>query len=333
MTKLMLLCKTLAVLPALEGVDMPEAFKFPDEIEAKVEFDDGTDIEIEIEDDTPERDRGRKPLSHEVADPTDEEIESYSDKVKNRIKELTHARHDERRNKEAVLREKQELERLAQHLVEENKQLKTNVYKGQEAVIEGAKQKAAGELDTARRRLKEAQESYDNDAIIAAQEAVMDAKFRVEQIKNYRPAPLQEEENRVQTTQIQPEKAPPDEKTLRWQAKNQWFGQDGFEEYTSYALGLHKKLVQNGVDPRSEQYFEQIDARMRSTFPEVFSGSRRSTSGEAQRRPTTVVASASRSTSGGKVRLTTTQVALAKKFGLTPQQYAVQVAKLESQNG
>jgi hypothetical protein len=312
---------------------MPEAFKFPDEIEAKVEFDDGTDIEIEIEDDTPERDRGRKPLSHEVADPTDEEIESYSDKVKNRIKELTHARHDERRNKEAVLREKQELERLAQHLVEENKQLKTNVYKGQEAVIEGAKQKAAGELDTARRRLKEAQESYDNDAIIAAQEAVMDAKFRVEQIKNYRPAPLQEEENRVQTTQIQPEKAPPDEKTLRWQAKNQWFGQDGFEEYTSYALGLHKKLVQNGVDPRSEQYFEQIDARMRSTFPEVFSGSRRSTSGEAQRRPTTVVASASRSTSGGKVRLTTTQVALAKKFGLTPQQYAVQVAKLESQNG
>jgi hypothetical protein len=312
---------------------MPEAFKFPDEIEAKVEFDDGTDIEIEIEDDTPERDRGRKPLSHEVADPTDEEIESYSDKVKNRIKELTHARHDERRNKEAVLREKQELERLAQHLAEENKQLKTNVYKGQEAVIEGAKQKAAGELENARRRLKEAQESYDNDAIIAAQEAVMDAKFRVEQIKNYRPAPLQTEENQVQTPQIQPQQAEPDEKTLRWQAKNQWFGSDGFEEYTSYALGLHKKLVQNGVDPRSEQYFEQIDARMRSTFPEVFSGSRRSTSGEAQRRPTTVVASASRSTSGGKVRLTTTQVALAKKYGLTPQQYAAEVVKLERQNG
>jgi len=312
---------------------MPEAFKFPDEIDTRTDADDGNDIEIEIEDDTPERDRGRKPLSHEVADPTDEEIESYSDKVKSRIKELTHARHDERRSKETVLREKQELERLAGQLIEENKQLKTNVYKGQEAVIEGAKQKAAGELENARRNLKQAQESYDNDAIIAAQEAVMDAKFRMEQIKNYRPAPLQEDENRVQTTQIQPEKAPPDEKTLRWQAKNQWFGQDGFEEYTSYALGLHKKLVQNGVDPRSEQYFEQIDARMKSTFPEVFSGGRRSTSGETQRRPTTVVASASRSTSGGKVRLTTTQVALAKKFGLTPQQYAVQVAKLESQNG
>jgi len=312
---------------------MPEAYKFPDEIDTRTDADDGNDIEIEIEDDTPERDRGRKPLSHEVADPTDEEIESYSDKVKSRIKELTHARHDERRSKETVLREKQELERLAGQLIEENKQLKTNVYKGQEAVIEAAKQKAQLELDTARRKLREAQESFNTNDIMYHQEAVMDAKFRLEQVKNFRPPPLQEDENRVQTQQIQPQQAEPDEKTLRWQAKNQWFGSDGFEEYTSYALGLHKKLVQNGVDPRSEQYFEQIDARMRSTFPEVFSGSRRSTSGEAQRRPTTVVASASRSTSGGKVRLTTTQVALAKKFGLTPQQYAVQVAKLESQNG
>ena len=100
---------------------MPEEFKFPDEIEDKVTVEtDGDDIEIEIEDDTPERDRGRKPLDKEVLDPTEEEIESYSDKVKNRIKELTHARHDERRGKEAVLREKQELERLAQHLSEEN---------------------------------------------------------------------------------------------------------------------------------------------------------------------------------------------------------------------
>ena len=313
---------------------MPEEFKFPDEIEAKVEVDDGTDIEIEIEDDTPERDRGRKPLDKEVADPTDEEIESYSDKVKNRIKELTHARHDERRNKEAVLREKQELERFAQQLIAENKNLKQNVYTGQEAVIAGAQQKAETELQMARRRLKEAQESFDTDAIIEAQEAVMDAKIRVEQTKNFRPAPLQEQDFPVQTQQTQPQRAAPDDKTLRWQAKNQWFGTDGFEEYTSYALGLHKKLVQNGVDPRSEQYFEQIDARMKSSFPELFGGSRdRSTSGEAQRRPTTVVASATRSTSGGKVKLTNTQVALAKKFGLTPQQYAVQVAKLESQNG
>jgi hypothetical protein len=151
---------------------MPDEFKFPDEIENKkvnIEIESDADIEIEIEDDTPERDRGRKPLDKEVLDPTEEEIESYSDKVKKRITELTHARHDERRVKESVLREKVELENLAQHLVEENKRLKQNVYTGQEAVIEGVKQKADTELQIARRMLKEAQESFNTDAIIEAQ--------------------------------------------------------------------------------------------------------------------------------------------------------------------
>jgi hypothetical protein len=316
---------------------MPDQYKFPDEIEDKktddVEFEiegDG-EVDIEIEDDTPERDRGRKPLDKEVADPTDEEIESYSDKVKSRIKELTHARHDERRVKEATLREKQELERLAQQLIEENKRLKQNVYTGQEAIIEGAKSKAESELADARRKLKEAQESFDTDAIIEAQEAVMDAKIKFEQTKNYRPAPLQEDNFDVQTPQAQPTRAEPDERTLRWQAKNQWFGQQGFEEYTSYALGLHQKLVTNGVDPRSAEYFEQIDARMKSTFPDLFGRSEdKPRSSEVQRKPTTVVAAVSRSTSAGKIKLTTTQVALAKKLGLTPQQYAAQVAKLEN---
>ena len=316
---------------------MAEPYKFPDEVEDKmtdkVEFEiEGVDdIEIEIEDDTPERDRGRKPLEREVLDPTDEEIESYSDKVKGRIKELTHARHDERRVKEATMREKQELERLAQQLIDENKRLKQNVYTGQEAIIHSAKEKAETELAVARHRYKMAQESFDTDAIIEAQEALMDAKTRVEQTRNYRPTPLQEDNFEVQTQQAQPPKVEPDEKTLRWQAKNQWFGQQGFEEYTSYALGLHQKLVTNGVDPRSAEYFDQIDGRMRSTFPDLFGrGNDKPRSGEVQKRPTTVVASVSRSTSAGKIKLTQTQVALAKKFGLTPQQYAVQVAKLEN---
>lgn len=314
-----------------------DEFKFPDEIEDKktgevdFEIEGEGEVDIEIEDDTPEKDRGRKPLDREVDDPTDEEIETYSDKVKNRIKELTHARHDERRVKEATMREKQELERLAQQLIEENKRLKQNVYTGQEAVIEGAKQKAESELERARSKLKAAQEAFDTDAIIAAQEEVMDAKIRVEQTKNFRPTPLQEENFEVQTPQTQPAKVEPDEKTLRWQAKNQWFGSPGFEEYTSYALGLHQKLVTNGVDPRSAEYFEQIDARMKSTFPDLFGQSAdKPRSGEVQKKPTTVVAAVSRSTSAGKIKLTQTQVALAKKLGLTPQQYAAQVAKLEN---
>ena len=316
---------------------MRDEFKFPDEIEDKkdpeleIEIEGEGEVNIEIEDDTPPQDRGKKPLEREVADPSEEEIESYSEKVQNRIKELTHARHDERRIKEATLREKQELERLAQQLIEENKRLKQNVHTGQEAIIANAKSRAETELEMARRKLKEAQEAYDTDAIIAAQEAVMDAKIRVEQTKNIRPTPLQEEKFDVQPQQTQPAKVEPDERTLRWQAKNQWFGAQGFEEYTSYALGLHQKLVTNGVDPRSADYFEQIDARMKSTFPDLFGRSEdKPRSGEVQKKPATVVASVSRSTSAGKIKLTTTQVALAKKLGLTPQQYAAQVAKLEN---
>lgn len=309
-----------------------EPYKFPDEIggEQTIDIKDNTpEIEIEVIDDTPIQDRGRVALSREVEDPTDDEIETYSDKVKHRIKELTHARHDERRSKETVMREKQELERLAQHLIEENKSLKKSVNVGQEAFVHSSKEKAEADIAMARRQYKEAQEAFDTDAIIAAQEALTEAKWNLEKVKNYRVTPLQEERNEVQIQPRQAQTVQPDEKSLRWQAKNQWFGSNGFEEVTSFSLGLHQKLVNSGVDPRSDEYYEQIDARVRSTFPEMFGGGEQKRS-EA-RRPSNVVAPASRSTTAGKVKLTTTQVELAKKFGLTPQQYAMQVAKLEAQ--
>jgi len=309
---------------------MAEQFKFPDEIEENnVEITtEAPEVEIEIVDDTPVQDRGRQPLNREVEDPTDEEIESYSDNVKKRIKELTHSKHDERRRADAIAREKEELERLAKQLIDENRNLKKSVNVGQEAFVHSAKEKAEADLAMARRQYKEAQEAFDTDAIIAAQEALTEAKWNLEKVKNYRVPPLQEQQIPVQTQPRQTQTVQPDEKSLRWQARNQWFGSDGFEEVTSYALGLHQKLVTAGTDPRSDDYYEQIDARVRSKFPEVF--------GEPEkkpvdaRRPSTVVAPASRSTTAGKVKLTTTQLNLAKKFGLTPQQYAAQVAKLEN---
>jgi hypothetical protein len=312
----------------------PDEFKFPDEVEEKkVEVTTDDDIEVEIVDDTPEKDRGRKPLDREVEDPTDEEIEKYTRGAQDRIKELTHARHDERRAKEATLREKQELERLTQQLLEENKKLRQNVNTGTEQFVAQAKTLAESELEKARREYKAAQESFDSDAILAAQEALLDAKMKMEAAKNFRPAPLQVDEDDVQTSHREPQRVQPDEKTLRWQAKNQWFGADGFEEVTSYALGLHQKLVNSGTDPRSDEYFEQIDARVKSKFPEVFGEVDKPSHGESSRKPTSVVAPATRSSGAKKVQLTTTQLALAKKFGLTPQQYAAQVAKLENQNG
>jgi hypothetical protein len=142
------------------------------------------------------------------------------------------------------------------------------------------------------------------------------------------------EETEVQPRQQQTESVKPDEKTLRWQAKNQWFGSDGFEEVTSFALGLHQKLVNSGVDPRQDEYFEQIDARVKSKFPEVFGGSdERPKSSETPRRPSSVVAPASRSTGVRKVQLTPSQAALIKKYNLDPKKYVAEVLKLENQNG
>ena len=312
------------------------AFKFPDEIDDKdkdVEITVSSDeVEVEIVDDTPEKDRGRKPLDRDVEDPTDEEIESYSEGVQKRIKELTHARHDERRAKESLFREKQELERLAQHMVSENAKLKEYVKSGTEQYAASIKQVADGELENAKRQYKAAYESGDADALVAAQEAMTDAKMRTEAAKNFRAPPLQDAETTVQT---QPQVSRPeiDEKTVRWQAKNQWFGSTGYEEHTSFALGLHQKLVNSGLDPRSDEYFERIDARMKSTFPEVFGSEDKPRSGDGSKRPTSVVAPATRSTGARKIQLTPTQVALAKRYGLTPQQYANEVAKLEKSNG
>jgi hypothetical protein len=312
---------------------MAEQYKFPDELDdnktQKVEIiQPEDDVEIEIVDDTPIQDRGRRPLDREVEDPTDEEIESYTRGAQDRIKELTHARHDERRAKEAIYREKQELERLAQHMVEENKRLKQYVNNGTEQYGAMAQTAAGAELDKARREYKAAQESFDTDAILAAQEALFEAKAKLQQAKNFRPPPLQVEEYDVQPQQQQTQSVQPDEKTLRWQAKNQWFGSDGFEEVTSFALGLHQKLVNSGVDPRHDEYFEQIDARVKSTFPEIFGGT-----SEKSRRPSSVVAPATRSTGTRKVQLTPSQAALIKKYNLDPKKYVAEVLKLENQNG
>jgi len=320
---------------------MEDKFEFPDEIEEKQQLSDDTsdttlsedEVEVEIVDDTPEKDKGRKPLGREVEDPTEEEIESYTGNVQKRIKELTHARHDERRAKEALLREKQELERLAQHMVDENRRLKEYVNTGTEQYAVSIKQVADSEVDKARRALREANEAYDTDAIIAAQEALLEAKLKLKAAENFRPPPLQVDEYRVQTNQNVSEPQQVDDKTLRWQAKNQWFGAPGYEEMTSFALGLHQKLVNSGVDPRSDEYFERINARMKSTFRDFFGDEDRPKSGDGSRKPSTVVAPATRSTGARKVQLTPTQVALAKKFGLTPQQYAVELAKMEKSNG
>jgi hypothetical protein len=324
-----------------------EDFKFPDEVTEKkedikaedieIDLESEGEIEIEVEDDTPVADRGRKPLDKEVEDPSEDEVEQYSEKVQKRIKELAHARHDERRAKEAALREREEAARAVQQLLDENKRLKSYVSSGEQTYATVLKEKAEAELEMARRRYKEAAESYDSDAMLAAQEALQEAKLRVMQAENFRPPPLQVENEQVY---IQPQQQQPqqlDEKTLRWQAKNQWFGAEGFEDMTALAIGMHTRLVnQNGPEyARTDEYFERIDARLREKFPEHYGEEKRETPREASTKkpPATVVAPGTRSSGAKKIRLTKTQEAFARRLGLTNQQYAKEVLKLEASNG
>lgn len=307
------------------------SYKFPDEIEAEkttAKAAPEEDFEIEIVDDTPAQDKNRKPLAHEVVDPTEDEIENYSDGVKKRIQELTHARHDERRAKEQVQREQQELEKMAQTLLDENNKLKQYVNNGTKEYATTLKAAAEGQMEMARRNYKTAQDAFDTEAIIAAQEAMTDAKLKLESAKNFRPSTLQTDENPVKQQYQVPQQVQPDEKTLRWQAQNQWFGAPGFEEHTSFALGLHQKLVNSGIDPQSDEYFSTINGRVKSTFPSLFGEEERQTAPPVKK-STSVVAPAARSTGTKKIQLTQTQVALAKKFGLTNQQYALEAMKAE----
>jgi len=295
------------------------------EPEGEVDTDDD-DFEVEVVDDTPKADRGRK-ASEPPTDVTDEELEDYSDKVRKRIQHFSKGYHDERRAKEEALRERQELERVTQQLMEENKKLKGNVNKNQTALLEQAKKNAAIETEGAKRAYKEAYESGDSDAVLEAQEKLTNAKIKSDRLANFKLPALQETETPVQTQveQIAPA-VQVDERAANWQKNNSWFGSD--DEMTSLALGLHNKLVKQGVSPQSDEYYETIDSRMRQVFPDNFEDA------EPKRKKAQVVAPATRSTAPKKVTLTRTQVQIAKRLGLTPEQYAKQVAiDMRKQNG
>jgi hypothetical protein len=314
-------------------------FKFPDEKEqeTKQEAKDGFEFDIEVVDDTPEPDKGRKPLDEPVNEVTDDELAKYDESVQKRIKKITHGYHDERRAKEAALREKEEALKFAQKIIDENNKLKGSVHENTTALVEQAKRAAALELEEAKRKYKEAYESFDADQVVAAQEALTAAKIKADRLANYKVTAPPKETPALQTTQndvkINPESAPApsDPKALAWQEKNQWFGQD--EEMTSFALGLHQKLVKEGVDPRSDDYYERVNKRLRQVFPENFSDATEKSEEKPKRTSSNVVAPASRNVAPKKITLTQTQVALAKKLKIPLELYARKVAEGMTQNG
>jgi hypothetical protein len=305
-----------------------EKFKFPDEKPAKAEEEKlevsvESDVEVEVVDDTPEADRNRPPMKEAPADVTDEELASYSENAKKRIQHFSKGYHEERRAKEAALREREEALRLAQSVIEENKKLQSNLGQGQQALLEQAKKVVAQELEQAKRQYKEAYESGDSDKLVDAQEALTSAKIKAERVNNFKPA-LQKPKPVVQPD---PEPVVPqvDPKVNAWREANPWFGDN--KRMTAMALTIHQELVDSGVDTRSDEYFGRINAEMRQVFPDAFPS-------EKPVKKASVVAPATRNTAPRKIVLTRTQETLAKRLGLTNEQYARAVAEeMRKQNG
>jgi ribosomal protein L24 len=306
-----------------------DEFKFPDEIEDKKSNE--IEIEIEIEDDAPVEDRGRQPLPKPLVEELErDELDQYDDNVKTKLKQMRKVWHDERREKEAALREQQEAIRLIQHLDGENKRIKQILSTGEKEYVATVQNAAEMQVKAAQRSYKDAIESGDTDGMIEAQQAMQIANMRLIQANNFKMPPLQEGKFEVQPRQEQQVQVPrPDNRALAWQERNSWYGQD--PEMTASALGLHEKLKRDGVVVGSDEYYATLDRTIRRRFPEVFGEEEQNST--RRTKSSTVVAPAVRSTASNKVKLKQSQVNIARKLGLTPEQYVKEMRKLEAQNG
>lgn len=314
-----------------EEKDTLKPGEHPEEIEVVIEGEEAPIVDVV--DDTPPADRNRKPLPEGEAEPTEEEMEHYSEAVKKRIAKMKHGIHDERRAKEAATRERDEAVALAKRVFNEKKALEQRYLAGEDALITQVQEKADLFMRDAKQAFKHAYELGDADAMADAQEqmAVITADKRqtalwAQQAGARKQIAGQETEAVLQSDRTSAAQAPaPDSDALEWADKNKWFGQD--DEMTSFAYGVHDKLVKAGLDPKldSSEYYQKINTRMREVFPNHDWG------GTPKKKSiASVVAPVSRtSKTATRVTLTQSQVSVARRLGLTPQQYAIELAKLE----
>lgn len=321
-------------------VDVDESFKGKPQEKAQepVESKGKPDVEIEIEDDTPEEDRGRQPLPKELVDKLDQdELDKYDEEVKSKLRAAKKIYHDERREKERAAREREEALALAKQAIEENKRLKSRLSEGEKIYASTAKDAAERALEMAKAEYKAAYDAGDGEALATAQTKLTQATMALERAQNFKPS-LQEESKEVQIPQSKPEPAPLEPKTAEWLDKNPWFGSPRHKAMSSFAYGVHEELLDefgqkfNGT----EEYFRRIDKAVRRAFPDYFKEDDGDAQVEDQKpqqarsKAAPVVAPASRSTAPKKVKLKQSQLDVVKKLGITPEQYAKEFLKLEN---
>lgn len=303
-----------------------------------VETEDN-DIVVDVIDDLP-----KKPdKAGGSQDDHDDELEGYSEKVKKRIGKLKYQQHEAERQREAAERMREEAISYAQQLAAKNQQYEQLIQRGEGALVHQIKTRAQLQLDAAKSKYREAYEQGDTDKIIAAQEELLTATTEFREAEKHertlqsRPKPQAPAQAPAQAAQPQqPQFTPPapSEKALKWAERNSWFGPKGNKEMTALAYGVHERLVRDeGIAPDTDEYYNAIDEAVRTRFPEHFEQETPARQ-TPQRQPSSVVAPSKRSTGAAprRITLTSTQVALAKRLGLTSEQYAKQLIK-ESNNG
>ena len=301
-----------------------------------------SDVDVEVVDDRPPEDRRPPAKEAKEEEGGDEELEGYSDKVKKRINKLRYQQHEERRQREAAEKMREEAVRVAQKYADENKKYHAIIQEGEQYLVHQIRERANLALEQAKGQYRQAYEEGNTDKVVEAQEAMMRAQsefqsadYQMNQMNAERqrfaqqPQRFPEPQPPAQQPQPQVQEPPqPTEKAAKWAQDNPWFGQE--KDMTALAYGIHERLVRDeGYDPNSDEYFETIDRTMRSKFPEYFGDEEVSTEEPVAKSPPVVTAPSSRNNGAKprKVKLTRTQLSLAKRLGLTPEQYANQLVK------
>jgi hypothetical protein len=314
----------------------------------EVSLEGADELEIVVEDDTPLADRGRKPLEKDAL-AIDDEAEKYSEGVKKRLGELRHQAHDERRRKEEAQRERDEAVNFAKTALQKARELEKKLIYGEASYSGEVAEKAKLAMAAAKDKHSRAFEAGDAIAMAEAVAELAAAAQQEAEAKRWNTVSRQKAENALQQdddevdsriSQQKPALRPitPDAQATEWAQKNAWFGNE--PDMTALVYGVHERLVKAGVHPvkDAEQYYSTIDAEMRRRFPE-YEWQDESDGGKPPKTPssgkpkiTPAVAPVTRtpsSTGKGKVVLTQTQVKMAQKFGLTLEQYAREIVKLE----
>jgi hypothetical protein len=299
---------------------------------AKESKKDESDFEIEVVDDLPPEHQNRPRQAKDAKvdsslSDDDDEIKSYSEGVQKRIKKITWEREEKERQRIEAENLREEALRYAQQVKSENEALRQQLESGKSVLLDQAKGRVSAEIEKAKAAYKAAYDSGDPDALLEAEDRLDELRDEKRRYENYkppqqqqapRPAPQPQYEQQTQ----RPKR--PSELALKWAEKNQWFEKD--PEITGYAYGLHQRLVTEGVAPDSEEYYTTIHNAVRRVFPDKFDDG--PIEEAPQRQTGNVVAPAARSgKKPRKVQLTSTQVSLAKRLGLTNEQYAAQLMK------